>query len=101
MAVEPRSEMGVASLRDALVRRNASARLGAAMYFHRAIAAALFAVLVVGLASAYLAAAAGVLGLINARMVSFVAICGASVAFIAGVFYFAGWELRLRRRAAR
>jgi hypothetical protein len=67
------------------------------MAFQRALATVLVALLVMGLAAAYLSAAIGLTGYINARTVSLIAISGASIAFVAAVIYFAGCELRMRR----
>jgi hypothetical protein len=67
------------------------------MAFRRILAAILVAFLVSGLAAAYVAAAVGLTGYINARTVSLIAITGASIAFVAAVAYFASCELRLRR----
>ena len=68
-----------------------------AMGFRRALATTSIAFLLAGLAAAYLSAVIGLTGYINVRTVSLIVICGASVAFVSAVVYFAGRELELRR----
>lgn len=67
------------------------------MKLHRALSTGLLGLLITGLAAAYLSAAVGLTGYLNARAVSLIAISGAAVAFVAAVIYFAFCELRLRR----
>jgi hypothetical protein len=67
------------------------------MDIHRVAALLLLATVLVGLGASYFAALIGVLGIIDARSVSFATIVGASIALVAAAVYFAGYELRLRR----
>jgi hypothetical protein len=71
------------------------------MNFRRAVIAALQALLFAGLAVAYTGAAAGLVGLLDARTVSLVILTGAGVAFVALVLYFGASDLELRRRLRR
>jgi ABC-type branched-subunit amino acid transport system permease subunit len=65
---------------------------------HQMVSGVLQLVLISALAVAYLSALAGVMGIIDAGTVAFIALCGATVAFVAIVAYLAGAELEQRRR---
>jgi hypothetical protein len=66
------------------------------MTSHRAYAAALRAVLVVGLATAYLSPVVGLLGVVDRGTVTIAMLCSLAVAFIAAVCYFATGASHLR-----
>ena len=71
------------------------------MNLHRAAIAAFLGLLFAGLAVAYVGAAAGLVGLIDARTVALIDLIGAGVAFVALVLYFGASDLELRRRLRR
>lgn len=63
----------------------------------RAVSVGLQALLIVGLSIAYLGAAAGLVGLIDARSVVLMALCGATVAFVAIIAYLVTADAARRR----
>ena len=67
------------------------------MNFDHSISIFLHALLSAGLGAAYLAAAAGLVGILDARTVAFVAFSGAAVALVAVAVYFATAHGQLRR----
>jgi len=71
------------------------------MNLHRAVIVALRALLFAGLAVAYVSAAAGAIGLIDARSVSLIVLIGTAVALVATVLYFGVSDLEIRRKFRR
>jgi hypothetical protein len=71
------------------------------MNFRRAIVSVLRILLLAGLAVAYVSAAAGAIGLIDARAVSLIILIGTAVALVATVLYFGVSDLEIRRKFRR